>query len=173
MLAFAVEHGVKPQVEVMPLARINEALDRVPSSAVPRRRRNARDLSARASSRVVCAVLLACVVPSDPYKLYNELLELRCVQTSAAAGSAPSSAASGAGAGGALSSAASAAVFIEIVRVSATASQSAIVRRGRRRGVRPSPHLRPLDQPLGDRREDAGEHERVECERAVVLRRFP
>ncbi len=29
MLAFAVEHGVKPQVEVMPLARINEALDRV------------------------------------------------------------------------------------------------------------------------------------------------
>ena len=29
MLEFAVKHGVKPQVEVMPLARINEALDRV------------------------------------------------------------------------------------------------------------------------------------------------
>ena len=29
MLAFAVEHNVRPQVEVMPLARINEALDRV------------------------------------------------------------------------------------------------------------------------------------------------
>ena len=29
MLAFAVEHDVRPQVEVMPLARINEALDRV------------------------------------------------------------------------------------------------------------------------------------------------
>ena len=29
MLAFAVEHDVRPQVEVMPLARINEALTRV------------------------------------------------------------------------------------------------------------------------------------------------
>ena len=43
--------------------------------------------------RVVCAVLLCMCGPVGPVQLYSELLELRCVQTSAAAGSAPSSAA--------------------------------------------------------------------------------
>ena len=57
MLAFAVEHDVRPQVEVMPLARINEALDRVRDGKA-RYRVVVEMPESEPSCARVCAVLL-------------------------------------------------------------------------------------------------------------------
>ena len=64
MLAFAVEHNVRPQVEVMPLARINEALDRVRDGKA--RYRVVVEMPEQLELRVVCAVLLCMCGPVGP-----------------------------------------------------------------------------------------------------------